>query len=73
MEKKRKRRRVGRGKQKADRGREENVIINLSCDRVVTGLGIMECLTGENLSFKHQAKRLNQRFKIFKAQAKLLT
>ena len=41
--------------------------------RVVIELGIMEYLTGEDLNFKHQAKRLNQRVKIFKAEAKLLT
>ena len=51
------------------------VIINLnfSCDKVVIGLGIMDYLTEEDLKFKHQAKRLNQRVKIFKAQAQLFT
>lgn len=51
------------------------VIINLnfSCDKVVIGLGIMDYLTEEDLKFKHQAKRLNQMVKIFKAQAQLFT
>lgn len=41
--------------------------------RVVIEFGIVEYLTGEDLNFEHQAKRLNQRVNIFKAEAKLLT
>lgn len=33
--------------------------LNLSCDRVVIGVGITEYLADEDLNFKHQAERLN--------------
>lgn len=44
-----------------------------SRDRVVTELGMMECLTDEDLSFKYRTKRSKQRVKIFKTRAKPLT
>lgn len=52
---------------------KRHINLNFSCDRLVIGLGIMECLLDEELNFKYQTKRLSQRVKIFKAQTKLLT
>ena len=49
---------------KAEAEKKKSHNLNFSCDRVVIGSGIMEYLTDEDLNFKHQAKRLNQRVKI---------
>lgn len=72
--------RIGRGKQLGGEGKRQtetekkkSLNLNFHCKRVGIEVGIMEDLTDEDLNCKQQDERFNQRVKIFKAEAKLLT